>query len=99
MFLKPKKGNTSRLNSKYDLRGVSADTTGTKPSLAYIYWKETGDNSVWRGIVQDAIVMNIDDLLCAGATNNIIISSTIGRNKYLIPGEAIEHLIKGTADY
>src|SRR3989304_377975 len=123
MFLKPKKGNTSRLNSKYDLRGVSADktdihnaikeldkglfpnafckilpdiaagdnnycnimhadTAGTKPSLAYIYWKETGDNSVWRGIVQDAIVMNIDDLLCAGATNNIIISSTIGRNKY-----------------
>ena len=77
---------------------MHADTAGTKTSLAYIYWKETGDNSVWKGIIQDAIVMNIDDLLCVGATNNIIISSTIGRNKNLIPGEVIEHLIKGTTD-
>ncbi|MFH1321892.1 MAG: AIR synthase related protein [Bacteroidota bacterium] len=78
---------------------MHADTAGTKTSLAYIYWKETGDNSVWKGIVQDAIVMNIDDMACVGATDNIVISSTIGRNKNLITGEVIEHLIKGTADY
>src|ERR1051326_8300934 len=68
---------------------MHADGAGTKSSLAYIYWKETGDLSVWKGIAQDALVMNIDDLLCAGAVDNILISTTIGRNKNLISGEVI----------
>lgn len=75
---------------------MHADGAGTKSSLAYSYWRETGDVSVWRGIAQDAIVMNTDDLLCVGAVNNILMSSTIGRNKHLIPGEVISHLINGT---
>jgi phosphoribosylformylglycinamidine cyclo-ligase len=78
---------------------MHADGAGTKSSLAYLYWKETGDLSVWRGIAQDAIVMNLDDLLCVGATNNIIISSTIGRNKKLIPGEVISAIINGTEEF
>ena len=78
---------------------MHADTAGTKPSLAYIYWKETGDLSVWKGIIQDALIMNIDDLICVGVTDNIVISSTIGRNKNLIPGEILSHLINGTNDY
>jgi phosphoribosylformylglycinamidine cyclo-ligase len=77
---------------------MHADGAGTKSSLAYIYWKETGDLSVWKGIAQDAIVMNIDDLLCVGATGNIILSSTIGRNKNLIPGEVIAAIINGTEE-
>ena len=75
---------------------MHADGAGTKSSLAYMYWKETGDLSVWRGIAQDAIVMNTDDLLCAGAVDNILVSSTIGRNKMLIPGEVISAIINGT---
>ncbi len=75
---------------------MHADGAGTKSALAYIYWKETGDVSVWRGIAQDAIVMNTDDLLCVGATDNILLSSTIGRNKYNIPGEVIAEIINGT---
>lgn len=75
---------------------IHADGAGTKSSLAYIYWKETGDISVWRGIAQDAIVMNIDDLLCAGITDNFLLSSTIGRNKKRIPGEVIAEIINGT---
>ncbi|MGB0457089.1 MAG: AIR synthase-related protein [Chitinophagales bacterium] len=74
---------------------MHADTAGTKPSLAYLYWKATGDNSVWKDIVQDALIMNIDDMICVGATDNILISSTIGRNKHLIPGEVVKHLIQG----
>lgn len=77
---------------------MHADGAGTKSSLAYIYWKETGDLSVWKGIAQDAIVMNIDDLLCVGATGPILLSSTIGRNKNLIPGEVIAAIINGTED-
>ena len=77
---------------------MHADGAGTKSSLAYIYWKETGDLSVWRGIAQDAIVMNLDDLLCVGATDNILLSSTIGRNKNLIPGEVIAEIINGTEE-
>jgi phosphoribosylformylglycinamidine cyclo-ligase len=77
---------------------MHADGAGTKSSLAYIYWKETGDVSVWRGIAQDAIIMNIDDLLCVGATGNILLSSTIGRNKNLIPGEVIAAIINGTEE-
>jgi len=77
---------------------MHADGAGTKSSLAYMYWKETGDISVWKGIAQDALVMNIDDLLCVGATDNILISSTIGRNKNLIPGEVISAIINGTED-
>jgi len=77
---------------------MHADGAGTKSSLAYIYWKETGDRSVWRGIAQDAIVMNLDDLLCVGATDNILLSSTIGRNKNLIPGEVIAEIINGTEE-
>lgn len=77
---------------------MHADGAGTKSSLAYLYWKETGDMSVWRGIAQDALIMNIDDLLCVGATDNILISSTIGRNKNLIPGEVISAIIAGTED-
>jgi len=75
---------------------MHADGAGTKSSLAYLYWKETGDISVWKGIAQDAIVMNTDDLLCVGATDNILLSSTIGRNKNLIPGEVIAEIINGT---
>lgn len=75
---------------------MHADGAGTKSSLAYMYWKETGDLSVWRGIAQDAIVMNTDDLLCVGADDNILVSSTIGRNKMLIPGEVISAIINGT---
>ncbi|MFZ4262306.1 AIR synthase related protein [Sphingobacterium sp. HJSM2_6] len=77
---------------------MHADGAGTKSSLAYIYWKETGDASVWRGIAQDAIIMNLDDLLCVGAINNILLSSTIGRNKNVIPGEVIAEIINGTED-
>jgi phosphoribosylformylglycinamidine cyclo-ligase len=78
---------------------MHADGAGTKSSLAYIYWKETGDMSVWRGIAQDAIVMNLDDLLCIGAIDNILLSSTIGRNKHLIPGEVISEVIRGTEEF
>ena len=77
---------------------MHADGAGTKSSLAYAYWKETGDISVWKGIAQDALIMNIDDLLCVGATDNILVSSTIGRNKSLIPGEVISAIIKGTEE-
>ena len=75
---------------------MHADGAGTKSSLAYMYWKETGDLSVWKGIAQDALIMNIDDLLCVGATDNILVSSTIGRNKNKIPGEVIAAIINGT---
>jgi phosphoribosylformylglycinamidine cyclo-ligase len=75
---------------------MHADGAGTKSSLAYVYWKETGDISVWKGIAQDALIMNIDDLLCVGAVDNILVSSTIGRNKLLIPGEVISAIINGT---
>ena len=78
---------------------MHADGAGTKSSLAYIYWKETGDISVWKGIAQDALIMNIDDLLCVGALDNILLSSTIGRNKNLIPGEVISAIIAGTNDF
>lgn len=77
---------------------MHADGAGTKSSLAYLYWKETGDISVWKGIAQDALIMNIDDLLCVGATNNILLSSTIGRNKNLIPAEVISAIINGTEE-
>ena len=77
---------------------MHADGAGTKSSLAYAYWKETGDLSVWKGIAQDALIMNIDDLLCVGATDNILLSSTIGRNKLLIPGEVIAAIIIGTEE-
>ncbi len=77
---------------------MHADGAGTKSSLAYAYWKETGDISVWKGIAQDALIMNIDDLICVGATNNIMLSSTIGRNKNLIPGEVISAIINGTEE-
>ena len=77
---------------------MHADGAGTKSSLAYMYWKETGDLNVWKGIAQDAIVMNTDDLLCVGAVDNILVSSTIGRNKMLIPGEVISAIINGTDD-
>lgn len=77
---------------------MHADGAGTKSSLAYVYWKETGDLSVWRGIAQDAIIMNVDDLLCVGAVDNILLSSTIGRNKNLIPGEVIAEIINGTEE-
>ncbi len=77
---------------------MHADGAGTKSSLAYAYWRETGDLSVWKGIAQDAIVMNLDDLLCVGATDNILLSSTIGRNKNLIPGEVIAEIINGTEE-
>jgi phosphoribosylformylglycinamidine cyclo-ligase len=77
---------------------MHADGAGTKSSLAYTYWKETGDLSVWKGIAQDALIMNIDDLLCVGATSNILLSSTIGRNKNKIPGEVIAAIINGTEE-
>lgn len=75
---------------------MHADGAGTKSSLAYLYWKETGDLSVWKGIAQDALIMNIDDLLCVGAVDNILVSSTIGRNKNLVPGSVISAIINGT---
>jgi phosphoribosylformylglycinamidine cyclo-ligase len=78
---------------------MHADTAGTKTSLAYMYWKETGDISVWRGIAQDALVMNLDDMACCGCLDNILISNTIARNKHLITGEVIEELIQGTMDF
>jgi len=78
---------------------MHADGAGTKSSLAYAYWKETGDLSVWKGVAQDAIVMNTDDLICVGATQNILLSSTIGRNKRLVPGEVIEAIISGTEEF
>lgn len=77
---------------------MHADGAGTKSSLAYMYWRETGDLSVWKGIAQDALIMNIDDLICVGAVNNIMLSSTIGRNKNLIPGEVISAIINGTEE-
>lgn len=77
---------------------MHADGAGTKSSLAYMYWKETGDVSVWKGIAQDALIMNVDDLICVGATDNIMLSSTIGRNKNLIPGEVISAIINGTEE-
>ena len=77
---------------------MHADGAGTKSSLAYMYWKETGDLSVWKGIAQDAVIMNVDDLLCVGCTDNILLSSTIGRNKNLIPGEVIAAIIDGTEE-
>ena len=78
---------------------MHADGAGTKSSLAYMYWKQTGDLSVWKGIAIDSIVMNIDDLICVGATDNILLSSTIGRNKNLIPGEVISKIINGTEEF
>ena len=75
---------------------MHADTAGTKTSLAYLYWRETGDLSVWRGIAQDALVMNLDDMACTGMIDDILISSTIGRNKHLIPGQIIEEIVEGT---
>jgi phosphoribosylformylglycinamidine cyclo-ligase len=78
---------------------MHADGAGTKSSLAYIYWRETGDMSVWKGIAQDAIVMNTDDLLCVGITDNVLLSSTIGRNKNLVPGEVIKAIIEGTEEF
>src|SRR3954470_11810244 len=77
---------------------MHADGAGTKSSLAYMYWKETGDLSVWKGIAQDAVIMNVDDLICVGAVDNILLSSTIGRNKHLIPGEVIAAIINGTEE-
>ncbi len=77
---------------------MHADGAGTKSALAYAYWKETGDLSVWKGIAQDALIMNLDDLLCVGITNQILVSSTIGRNKHLIPGEVIKEIIQGTEE-
>ena len=77
---------------------MHADGAGTKSALAYMYWKETGDVSVWKGIAQDALIMNIDDLLCVGAVDNILVSSTIGRNKNLVPGEVISAIIRGTEE-
>lgn len=77
---------------------MHADGAGTKSSLAYMYWRETGDMSVWRGVAQDALIMNVDDLLCVGAVDNILVSSTIGRNKLLVPGEVISAIINGTEE-
>ena len=77
---------------------MHADGAGTKSSLAYMYWKETGDISVWKGIAQDALIMNIDDLLCVGATGNVMMSSTIGRNKNLIDGNVLSSIINGTEE-
>ena len=85
-------------NAKY-CNLLHADTAGTKTSLAYVYWRETGDLSVWPGVAQDAIVMNLDDIACAGCTNDIMLSSTIGRNKGLIPAEVIAAVIRGTSDF
>lgn len=77
---------------------MHADGAGTKSSLAYLYWKETGDLSVWKGIARDAVVMNLDDLLCTGVTDNILLSSTIGRNRHLVPGEVVKSIIEGTEE-
>ena len=77
---------------------MHADGAGTKSSLAYMYWKQTGDLSVWKGIAQDALIMNIDDLICVGATDHIMLSSTIGRNKNLIPAEVLSAIINGTEE-
>ena len=77
---------------------MHADGAGTKSALAYMYWKETGDLSVWKGIAQDALIMNLDDLICVGATGPILVSSTIGRNKHLITGEVISAIIQGTEE-
>ena len=77
---------------------MHADGAGTKSSLAYAYWKETGDLSVWKGIAQDSLIMNIDDLLCVGAVENILVSSTIGRNKSLVDGNVISSIINGTEE-
>ena len=77
---------------------MHADGAGTKSALAYAYWRETGDLSVWKGIAQDAVVMNLDDLICVGALDNILLSSTIGRNKRLVPGEVVKALIDGTEE-
>ncbi|MEM1135358.1 MAG: AIR synthase related protein [Bacteroidota bacterium] len=85
-------------NNKDYCNIMHADGAGTKSSLAYLYWKETGDLSVWKGIAQDAIIMNLDDLLCVGVTDNMLLSSTIGRNKNLIPGEVISAIIQGTEE-
>ena len=78
---------------------LHADTAGTKTSLAYLYWRETGDLSVWPGVAQDAIVMNLDDMACVGCTDNVLLSSTIGRNKKLVSGEVIAAVIRGTSDF
>ena len=86
-------------NSNQHCVVMHADGAGTKSSLAYMYWKETGDLSVWKGIAQDAIVMNLDDLLCVGVVDNILVSSTIGRNKNLIPGEVIKAIIEGSEEF
>jgi len=86
-------------NDKDYCNVMHADGAGTKSSLAYIYWRETGDISVWKGIAQDAIVMNTDDLLCVGITDDILLSSTIGRNKNLVPGEVIKEIIEGTEEF
>ncbi len=85
--------------SKSHVNIMHADTAGTKTSLAYLYWRETGDISVWKGIAQDAIVMNLDDMACVGCTDNIVLSSTIGRNKKLIPGEVVSAVIQGTTEF
>lgn len=86
-------------NDEHYCNIMHADGAGTKSSLAYIYWKETGDLSVWKGIARDAVVMNTDDLLCVGVYDNVLISSTIGRNKHLIPGEVIKTIIEGTEEF
>ena len=78
---------------------MHADGAGTKSSLAYMYWKETGDMSVWKGIARDAVVMNLDDLICVGALDNILLSSSIGRNGLRIPGEVITEIISGTEEF
>lgn len=85
--------------SKSHVNIMHADTAGTKTSLAYMYWRETGDLSVWKGIAQDAIVMNLDDMACIGCTDDIILSSTIGRNKKLVPGEVVSAVIQGTTEF
>ena len=77
---------------------MHTDGAGTKSSLAYLYWKETGDLSVWKGIAQDAIIMNVDDLLCVGASDQLLLASTIGRNKKLVPGEVVSSIIQGTEE-
>ena len=86
-------------NNEEDCLVMHADGAGTKSSLAYMYWRQTGDMSVWKGIAIDAIVMNLDDLLCVGITDNILLSSTIGRNKKLIPGSVISAIINGTEEF
>lgn len=94
-------GDSSKggLFSKPFCNVMHADGAGTKAALAYLYWKETGDKSVWRGIAQDAVVMNTDDMLCVGITNKMTLTSTIGRNKFLIPGEVISEIIEGTEEF